>query len=250
MGAGRGRPGGGEEPGIGGWGGIGVEMLTLGQSGSRPRRSTPGAAAWTRRACRSRSGWARRTGAPVAAADAAARHAPGQSRGRRGNPAGDGGARQRRPPRQIVATALTVMGTPYRWGGTNTDGFDCSGLIQYAYGQHGITLARRSVDQARAGSEVARELSALEPGDILTFASSPGDRCSTWDSTSARADSSTARGAGCRSASSAPRIRRKMVVRPLARCPQDIVIVRRKTWDVRAKALPSHVSTLTSYGSV
>jgi len=80
----------------------------------------------------------------------------------------------RAPAAAIVGTALTVMGTPYRWGGTSTDGFDCSGLIQYAYAQHGIALPRRSVEQAEAGAELSREIASLAPGDILTFSSEPG----------------------------------------------------------------------------
>ncbi len=72
----------------------------------------------------------------------------------------------------VIATATEAMGRPYRYGGTGEDGggFDCSGLIQYAYGQHGVTLPRRSVDQAREGREVSKKVDALAPGDLLTFA--------------------------------------------------------------------------------
>jgi cell wall-associated NlpC family hydrolase len=74
----------------------------------------------------------------------------------------------------VVETALDAMGTPYRWGGTDADGFDCSGLIQWAYGQHGILLPRTSQDQARTGTAVDRAVDALRPGDILTFSESGG----------------------------------------------------------------------------
>jgi cell wall-associated NlpC family hydrolase len=76
----------------------------------------------------------------------------------------------------VVATATGAMGTPYQWGGTgsNGGGFDCSGLIQYAFRQHGIALPRTSRDQARMGVAVDREMSKLAPGDILTFSNSGG----------------------------------------------------------------------------
>lgn len=74
--------------------------------------------------------------------------------------------------RTVVETALQAMGTPYVWGGTDANGFDCSGLIQYAYGRAGIALPRRSVDQARAGTPVVPRIERLEPGDILGFAES------------------------------------------------------------------------------
>ena len=69
----------------------------------------------------------------------------------------------------IVQTAIDVMGTPYRWGGTDDNGFDCSGLIQYAYGEHDVIIARVSRDQARAGKYVERRVGDLRPGDILAF---------------------------------------------------------------------------------
>jgi cell wall-associated NlpC family hydrolase len=78
----------------------------------------------------------------------------------------------------VVQTALDVMGMPYRWGDQGDEGFDCSGLIRYAFGQHGIALPRRSADQAREGQPVAREVDSLRPGDVLTFATSGSERVS------------------------------------------------------------------------
>lgn len=74
----------------------------------------------------------------------------------------------------VVHTALDVLGTPYQWGGTAQNGFDCSGLIQYAYGRHGIRLPRISRDQAHAGTEIPPVLEALQPGDILVFSATAG----------------------------------------------------------------------------
>ena len=74
----------------------------------------------------------------------------------------------------VVHTALDALGAPYQWGGTAANGFDCSGLIQYAYAQHGIRLPRMSRDQATAGSEVPPVVEALKPGDILLFSARPG----------------------------------------------------------------------------
>lgn len=73
---------------------------------------------------------------------------------------------------EVIAIAEGEIGRRYRLGGTGDpgDGFDCSGLIQYAYERIGVSLPRRSVDQARAGREVGRDESALLPGDVLTFA--------------------------------------------------------------------------------
>ena len=91
-----------------------------------------------------------------------------------------GGARLDPPERvtgnaaDVVRTALGVLGTPYQWGGTADNGFDCSGLIQYSYGQHGIRLPRKSHDQAHVGAEVTPVVEALRPGDILLFAVRPG----------------------------------------------------------------------------
>jgi hypothetical protein len=76
----------------------------------------------------------------------------------------------------IVATAAEAMGRPYSYGGTGEDGegFDCSGLIQYSYARHGISLPRRSTDQAREGRKIDRRLKLLAPADILTFSNRGG----------------------------------------------------------------------------
>lgn len=72
---------------------------------------------------------------------------------------------------QIVETALGAMGEPYRWGGTRTEeGFDCSGLIWYAYTGHGVSIPRVSRDQARIGRYLVPDVGLLQPGDILLFA--------------------------------------------------------------------------------
>ncbi len=77
----------------------------------------------------------------------------------------------------VVQTALDVMGMPYRWGDEGEEGFDCSGLIRYAFGKHGVAMPRRSVEQAREGTAVEKEIEALHAGDVLTFATS-GSRVS------------------------------------------------------------------------
>lgn len=67
----------------------------------------------------------------------------------------------------IVATAKTCLGAPYKWGGQSMKGFDCSGLIQYVYGKHGITLGRTCKKQYAAGTPISK--SALQPGDLVFF---------------------------------------------------------------------------------
>jgi hypothetical protein len=70
----------------------------------------------------------------------------------------------------VVQTALDVMGMPYRWGDEGEEGFDCSGLIRYAFGRHGIELPRTSAKQALEGEEIGKDLDGLRAGDVLTFA--------------------------------------------------------------------------------
>lgn len=66
-----------------------------------------------------------------------------------------------------VQAALTQVGTPYVWGGAAPGGFDCSGLVMWAFQQAGIALPHSSQAQANGGQPVS--LSELQPGDVLTF---------------------------------------------------------------------------------
>lgn len=71
----------------------------------------------------------------------------------------------------VVGTAIEEMGQPYVWGGTGngSGGFDCSGLIQYAYTRYGIRIPRTAAGQATAGVAIERSVESLLPGDILVF---------------------------------------------------------------------------------
>ena len=64
--------------------------------------------------------------------------------------------------------ALEEVGVPYRWGGESpSSGFDCSGLVRWAYGQVGIDLPHNSYALYGEGRRVSG--SNLAPGDILFF---------------------------------------------------------------------------------
>ncbi|MGW7453038.1 C40 family peptidase [Streptomyces sp. NPDC054787] len=69
----------------------------------------------------------------------------------------------------IVNFARAQVGKAYVSGGTGPNSFDCSGLVQAAYRQAGISLPRMS--QAQSSSGTAVSLSALQPGDILYWGS-------------------------------------------------------------------------------
>lgn len=79
---------------------------------------------------------------------------------------------------RVVEVAVQSIGTPYEWGGTDANGFDCSGLIQFAYGRLGIQLPRTSTAQMRAGSPVAPEPGLLRRGDLLGFSDGQSRRTS------------------------------------------------------------------------
>lgn len=67
----------------------------------------------------------------------------------------------------VVEMAKRYLGTPYVWGGTAPGGFDCSGLIQYVYGQLGKSMPRISYQQANSGKRVG--LNQLRAGDLVAW---------------------------------------------------------------------------------
>ena len=69
---------------------------------------------------------------------------------------------------EVVETALSFRGVPYRNGGSDPSGFDCSGLVQYVFAQHGLTLPREVREQFAFGLSIPPE--RVEPGDLLFFA--------------------------------------------------------------------------------
>jgi cell wall-associated NlpC family hydrolase len=67
----------------------------------------------------------------------------------------------------LVGTALALRGAPYRNGGSDPSGFDCSGFTQYVFAQYGISLPRDVREQYRYGKSVKPE--ELSAGDLIFF---------------------------------------------------------------------------------
>lgn len=73
----------------------------------------------------------------------------------------------------VASTALALRGAPYRNGGADPSGFDCSGFTQYVFGENGIALPREVREQYQIGREI--DSHALEPGDLIFFSTTaPG----------------------------------------------------------------------------
>lgn len=67
----------------------------------------------------------------------------------------------------VVDAALSRQGAPYVWGASGPDAFDCSGLVQWAHAQAGITTPR--VSQAQIAGGTAVSLDAIQPGDVVGY---------------------------------------------------------------------------------
>ena len=63
--------------------------------------------------------------------------------------------------------ALAMVGAPYRYGGVDPDGFDCSGLIHYSFRRVGIALPRDTRSLRRIGIEI--DMDDLVKGDLVFF---------------------------------------------------------------------------------
>jgi len=63
--------------------------------------------------------------------------------------------------------ATRYLGAPYVWAGAGPSGFDCSGLVMYAFGQVGVAIPHNAAQQFRLGTPVARD--RLVPGDVVFF---------------------------------------------------------------------------------
>lgn len=76
----------------------------------------------------------------------------------------------------IIDEARRWLGTPYRRGGNGPKVFDCTGFTKFVYGKFGYDLGRTVPAQAGNGSELIGNLSDLQKGDILIFASRANKR--------------------------------------------------------------------------
>src|SRR5260370_42489705 len=73
----------------------------------------------------------------------------------------------------VAGTALSLRGAPYRNGGSDPAGFDCSGFVRYVFSQHGVTVPRTVSELFRAGRQIADD--QVQPGDLVFFATvAPG----------------------------------------------------------------------------
>lgn len=74
---------------------------------------------------------------------------------------------------EVVSAALSQVGTPYRYGGTEPGrGLDCSGLTQFAHQTAGVPIPRMCLDQLQSAKPV--DPRTLRPGDLVFFKIKPG----------------------------------------------------------------------------
>ena len=67
----------------------------------------------------------------------------------------------------VIQAALSRIGSPYVWGGSGPNQFDCSGLVMWSFQQAGISLPHSSQALAQGGQPVSRD--QMQPGDLVTY---------------------------------------------------------------------------------
>ncbi|HEV7625678.1 MAG TPA: NlpC/P60 family protein, partial [Streptomyces sp.] len=100
-------------------------------------------------------------------AERAERERASRSDGRGGTFAVGGGQASSARAAAAVAAARSVLGRPYVWGAAGPGSFDCSGLMQWAYGRAGVAIPRTSQAQRSSGRQVP--LSQAQPGDLVLY---------------------------------------------------------------------------------
>lgn len=73
---------------------------------------------------------------------------------------------------ELVSLARSYTGVPYRLGGTDGNGMDCSGLLYCIYGQYGFKIPRISWQQSEVGNEIS--IDELRAGDWVFFVTNKG----------------------------------------------------------------------------
>jgi cell wall-associated NlpC family hydrolase len=75
---------------------------------------------------------------------------------------------------EVAVRAIAQVGKPYRYGGADLDGFDCSGLVFFIHRELGVTVPRTAAEQYAASQPV--NMQRLEPGDLLFFRTTKAKR--------------------------------------------------------------------------
>ncbi|MBD1395932.1 C40 family peptidase [Pontibacter sp. JH31] len=102
------------------------------------------------------------------------------------------------PSDELIDYAVSLIGTPYVYGGTSSNGFDCSGFTSHVFEEYGVPITRSSSTQSQDGVAVDREdarpgdlviftgtnLNVREPGHVGIVISEPGDTISFVHSSS------------------------------------------------------------------